>query len=224
LFLNITMQILVVGNTSNLEELKQKFGQKHTYHFVEPGSGIADLLSSVEVVFDFAPDRKFIKASYLNFDNPVFLNTSLITLSELTQLADVTQRDSFFGFCGLPTFVNRTVLEVCTIAKNNELRLKEICQQLETDFVCVEDRAGLVTPRVVCMIINEAYYTLEEGTATRGDIDLAMKLGTNYPYGPFEWARRIGLRHVIALLDAVYNHTHDDRYMVCTLLRSEPGD
>jgi 3-hydroxybutyryl-CoA dehydrogenase len=51
-----------------------------------------------------------------------------------------------------------------------------------------------------------------------------MKLGTNYPYGPFEWARRIGLRHVIALLDAVYNHTHDDRYMVSTLLRSEPGD
>jgi len=218
------MQILVVGNTSNLAELKQKFGQKHIYHFNEPGSGIADLAASIDVVFDFAPDKKFIKASYVNLVNPVFLNTSLITLSELTEQADVTQRDSLFGFCGLPTFVNRSVLEVCTIAKSNELRLKEVCQQLETDFVCVEDRAGLVTPRVICMIINEAYYTLEEGTASRDDIDLAMKLGTNYPYGPFEWAKRIGISNVIELLDAVYRDTHDDRYTVCSLLRSELKD
>jgi 3-hydroxybutyryl-CoA dehydrogenase len=71
------------------------------------------------------------------------------------------------------------------------------------------------------MIINEAYYTLEEGTANRGDIDLAMKLGTNYPYGPFEWAQRIGIHHLVKLLDALHQDTHDERYKVCNLLRNE---
>jgi 3-hydroxybutyryl-CoA dehydrogenase len=71
------------------------------------------------------------------------------------------------------------------------------------------------------MIINEAYYTSEEGTALREDIDLAMKLGTNYPYGPFEWAKRIGTNQVIKLLDRVYNKTNDERYKICTLLRAE---
>jgi 3-hydroxybutyryl-CoA dehydrogenase len=217
------MQILVVGSVLNLDELKQKLGSNHTYHFSEPGGDINDLLNGVEVVFDFAPDKNLIGSRYSHFFNPVFFNNSLITLSELINQSGL-QEDSFFGFCGLPTLVNRPVLEVSVTTKKSESPLKNICTLLATDFVCVEDRVGLVTPRVICMIINEAYYTLEEGTATRGDIDLAMKLGTNYPYGPFEWAKRISINHVIELLDAVYRDTHDNRYKVCDLLRSELKD
>ena len=71
------------------------------------------------------------------------------------------------------------------------------------------------------MIINEAYYTVEEGTATREDVDMAMKLGTNYPFGPFEWCERIGSKNVCGLLDAVYEDTKDERYSICRLLRDE---
>lgn len=71
------------------------------------------------------------------------------------------------------------------------------------------------------MIINEAYYTVQEGTASRLDIDQAMKLGTNYPYGPFEWCQRIGIKHVYELLEAVYEDTHDERYKICSLLKRE---
>lgn len=219
----MNMQILVVGSTSNLEELRQKFGPNHTYMLEESGADSIESIKEANVVFDFVSDNRAINGRYLNFTNPVFFNTALIALSELLHQADFSQRDSFFGFCGIPTFVNRSVLEVSLSSKRNESLLKEICSQLGTDFVCVEDRVGLVTPRVICMIINEAYYTLEEGTATRDDIDLAMKLGTNYPYGPFEWAKRIGIHHVIKLLTSVYHDTKDDRYKVCTLLRSEAG-
>jgi len=51
------------------------------------------------------------------------------------------------------------------------------------------------------MIINEAFLTQEAGTASKEDIDLAMKLGTGYPYGPFEWAEKIGVAQVAELLD-----------------------
>ena len=217
----MNMQILVVGSTSNLEELRQKFGPNHTYMLEESGADSIESIKEAHVVFDFVSDNRAINGRYLNFTNPVFFNTALIALSELLHQADFSQRDSFFGFCGIPTFVNRSVLEVSLSSKKNESLLKEICSQLGTDFVCVEDRVGLVTPRVICMIINEAYYTLEEGTASRDDIDLAMKLGTNYPYGPFEWAKRIGIHHVIELLTSVHYDTKDDRYKVCALLRSE---
>ena len=71
------------------------------------------------------------------------------------------------------------------------------------------------------MIINEAYYTAQEGTASREDIDMAMKLGTNYPYGPFEWSERIGINHIYELLEAIYDDTHDERYKICSLLKQE---
>ncbi|MEO5650820.1 MAG: 3-hydroxyacyl-CoA dehydrogenase family protein, partial [Ginsengibacter sp.] len=54
--------------------------------------------------------------------------------------------------------------------------------------------------RVISMIINEAFYTLKENVSTKKEIDLAMKLGTNYPFGPFEWAEKIGLENVFNLL------------------------
>jgi 3-hydroxybutyryl-CoA dehydrogenase len=218
------MQILVIGNKLNLDELKQKFGPEHKYLFGELEDDIKERMRSADVVFDFHPTKSSLKTRYSNFPNTVFLNTSLISLSELIDQSDFLKRDSFFGFCGLPTFVNRSVLEASVSGTKNESQLENICSQLVTDFVCVEDGVGLVTPRVICMIINEAYYTLEEGTASRDDIDLAMKLGTNYPFGPFEWAKHIGTSNVIELLDAVYRDTSDDRYKVCFLLRNELKD
>ena len=71
------------------------------------------------------------------------------------------------------------------------------------------------------MIINEAYFTVQEGTAEKDAIDQAMKLGTNYPHGPFEWAEMIGLENVLDLLEAVYADTRDERYKVCPLLKKE---
>jgi len=87
----------------------------------------------------------------------------------------------------------------------------------ETEIV--GDVVGLVAPRVVSMIINEAAFAVMERVATPHDIDAAMKLGTNYPHGPLEWADDIGLDHVVLLLDALYNEYHQERYRVCPLLR-----
>ena len=70
------------------------------------------------------------------------------------------------------------------------------------------------------MIINEAFYTLEEGTSTKEDINIAMKLGTNYPKGPFEWVDEIGIEHIYEVLDAMQKDSHDDRYKICNALKS----
>lgn len=83
----------------------------------------------------------------------------------------------------------------------------------------VGDFSGLVLRRVLFMIINEAAYALWEGVASREDIDLAMKLGTNYPLGPLEWADAISLDRVYTGLKSLQEEYGDDRYRPCPLIR-----
>ena len=136
------MHIQVIGHISNLDELKQKFGPEHKYLFGELEEDITELMRSADVVFDFHPEKSSLKARYSNFSNPVFLNTSLISLAGLIGQSDFLKHNSFFGFCGLPTFVNRLVLEVSVSVRKNELQLENICSQLVTDFVCIVSGAG----------------------------------------------------------------------------------
>jgi 3-hydroxybutyryl-CoA dehydrogenase len=58
--------------------------------------------------------------------------------------------------------------------------------------------------RILAAIINEAAWAHHDNVASEADIDTAMKLGTSYPHGPFEWARRIGHERVVALLEAYH--------------------
>ena len=78
---------------------------------------------------------------------------------------------------------------------------------------------GFVYPRILAMIINEAWLALEDGLADRDNIDLAMKNGVNYPWGPFEWGEKIGLDKVRTLLDELYTATKNERYRTCSLLK-----
>jgi 3-hydroxybutyryl-CoA dehydrogenase len=77
----------------------------------------------------------------------------------------------------------------------------------------------MVTPRIVCMIINEACFVLKEGTAGISEVDQAMKLGTNYPHGPFEWADKIGIHNVFDVLEALHADMNEEKYKMAPLLR-----
>jgi 3-hydroxybutyryl-CoA dehydrogenase len=74
----------------------------------------------------------------------------------------------------------------------------------------------MIAARVIAMIINEAYWGLGEGISTKAEIDIAMKSGTNYPYGPFEWSEKIGLSKIGALLKKLSEE--DRRYALAPAL------
>lgn len=80
----------------------------------------------------------------------------------------------------------------------------------------VQDTIGMIVPRILSTIINEAFFTLEAGVSSREEIDLAMKFGTNYPRGPFEWCDAIGARKVTELLMALRDQ--DARYTIANSL------
>lgn len=99
-----------------------------------------------------------------------------------------------------PGFAEGKNWEMACPDQKAEQIAREALAYLQKDPVNVPDRIGLVGARVLAAIIREGSMLKEEGAASSKDIDLAMKLGTNYPNGPFEWAERIGWDEVHTLL------------------------
>ena len=76
-----------------------------------------------------------------------------------------------------------------------------------------------MSARVLSAIINEAWFALQENVSTKNEIDTAMKLGTNYPFGPFEWCERIGVNNIYGLLNELAKS--DSCYEPAALLKKE---
>jgi 3-hydroxybutyryl-CoA dehydrogenase len=81
-----------------------------------------------------------------------------------------------------------------------------------------KDMPGFIANRVLMPYINEAATLLEQGVATREDIDLTMKLGTNTPMGPLALGDFIGLDTCLAIMRVLHSQLGDDKYRPSTLL------
>jgi 3-hydroxybutyryl-CoA dehydrogenase len=73
---------------------------------------------------------------------------------------------------------------------------------------------------MLCQVINECAFALGEGVGSAEDIDAGMVHGLNYPRGPLGWADAIGLDHVLAVLDGLYDERHEERYRTAPALRA----
>lgn len=214
------MNILVVGSKEQANIIKEKVKGDHEVRFA--GFLSEALLEKAHVVFDFnvdaSPDNL---EQYVNYPGmSVFLNAVNFSLAEQAIYQDAVQCD-LFGFNGHPTFIERDLMEVSMYRPEDKMDLEKALKGMGLEYQLVDDRVGMVTPRIIAMIINEAYYTVMEGTANRDDIDLGMKLGTNYPMGPFEWAEKWGIINVYEVLEALFEDTKDERYKICPLLKKE---
>jgi 3-hydroxybutyryl-CoA dehydrogenase len=83
----------------------------------------------------------------------------------------------------------------------------------------VADLPGLVVARTIAMLVNEAADAVQQGVCSEEGADAAMKLGVNYPAGPFEWLAFWGAGSVVALLDRLDQHYRGERYRVSSYLQ-----
>ena len=229
------MHILVIDGGHVEVEFREKFGPGHEYSFLSTTYSeveewqklvqqIADEKLVSDVAFVFGKTERFVSSLALLNGVQFSIFTDILNQSlaeDYLQTDGFTPVGALIGFCGLPTLLNRPLLEVSLYHEADRQKLAETCAALGTDYRVVADRVGLVTPRVICQIINEAYFTVQEGTASKADVDLGMKLGTSYPRGPFAWANAIGVERVYAVLEALWQDTHDERYKVCPLLKRQ---
>lgn len=125
----------------------------------------------------------------------------------------------FFRINAWPGFLKRNIAEVACATESNKKEVEKILSLLNKKTEWIPDIKGFISARVVSMIINEAWFALEENVSTKEEIDIAMKLGTNYPYGPFEWGKKIGLKNIARLLGEL--SATEKRYLPATLLIKE---
>ena len=179
----------------------------------------------IEATAGFTPGQPFDACIDLLFDNNSerieWLKNlqvqHIIINSVITPLKDI--RQDFIRINGWNTFLKRPVFEAAAIDATLKPKAEELFLCLGRKTEWVPDITGFIAPRVVALIINEAFFALEEKVSTEEEIDTAMKLGTNYPYGPFEWGKKIGFQPIYLLLAALVKE--ETRYNPSVLLKKK---
>ncbi len=126
------------------------------------------------------------------------------------------------GFHALPPFTEAALVELTRgpdSAQSAVAAAERFFATLGKHTTWVQDAPGLVLGRIVCQVINEAAFALGEGVGSAQDVDTGMVHGLNYPRGVLVWADAIGLDHVLAVLDGLFEERREERYRVAPLLR-----
>jgi len=186
-----------------------------------------DLEPATPLVIETFPGDGAKKKSMLQKLDEFLSPASVIVTSCLgygtTQLASwVNKPERVVGFATFYPLKHRNVIELAAGLRGAESAIdaaEKLFKSVGKETVRVKDSAGLTFPRILSLIINEAARALEEGVAAADEIDVAMRLGVNYPQGPLRWADQIGLDEVLAVLEGLLRETGDDRYRPAPLLK-----
>ncbi len=204
------MKLAILAQEGLKEEWQSKSQGEADIHWVkdvdELSSAHADAYFHLGYEEDTASIHKLARIA-----GPVFINSVTEALIDSEHLAAAQENCQLIRINAWPTFLKRDVTELCIADPFDESTVKEVFRALGWKYRIVPDVPGMISPRVIAMIINEAYFTLQAGVSTKEEIDTAMKLGTNYPYGPFEWAGKIGLNRIKTLLQTLSKT--DTRYL-----------
>jgi 3-hydroxybutyryl-CoA dehydrogenase len=163
----------------------------------------------IDLLFDHSNERIELLKDLSS--QPVIINSVVHDLKKI--------QAPFIRINAWPGFLKRSLIEASSANEKMRSPCEKIFTCLHKKTEWVTDEPGFITARVIAMIINEAYFALEEGVSTREEIDIAMKLGTNYPFGPFEWCNKIGIKNIHALLTEL--SLINIRYRPAVLLEKE---
>ena len=183
--------------------------------------------SSCDLVIEAATENPDIKKD-------LFRRLDLITPSQcilssntssipITELAAVTKRpEKVIGMHFMnPVPLMKLVEVIRGLLTSSDTYDKVVAAAVKMgkETVSVQDGPGFLVNRILCPMINEAVFALEQGIASAPDIDKAMKLGTNQPMGPLELADFIGLDTCLSILEVLHKGIGEDKFRPAPLLR-----
>ena len=190
-------------------------------------SDAAHIQANASLVIDTsAGDEAMKRLTLQKLDSELAPSAVIITsclVGSTTWMASWTKRpERIVGFATFYPLADRKIIEIAAGLRTSDNSLQQAqdhFKSLGKESVKVKDAAGLTFPRILSLIINEAARSLEEGVAKADEIDIAMRLGVNYPMGPLRWADQIGLDEVLAVLEGLERETGDDRYRPAPLIK-----
>ena len=190
-------------------------------------SDAVQIEASASLVIDTSAGNEFMKRPSLEkLDSRLAPSAVIITSclgGSATLMGSWTKRpERIVGFATFYPLAERKIIEIAAGLRTSDSALQQAqdhFRALGKETVKVKDAAGLTFPRILSLIINEAARSLEEGVAKADEIDVAMRLGVNYPMGPLRWADQIGLDEVLAVLEGLERETGDDRYRPAPIIK-----
>ena len=209
---------LVEKGSMSEAELKAVMGR---LHILPAFSGYAKCDLMIEAItenFNVKSTMFTELAAVVNKSCIIASNTSSISITSLA--ARVTNPGRFIGLHFMNPVPVMKLIEIIRGLQTSEETFQValgFAQKLNKVAVVGVDSPGFIVNRILCPMINEAIFLLQEGVAAK-DIDAAMKLGTNQPMGPLELADFVGLDTLLSILRVLHSELGDDKYRPCPLL------
>ncbi len=147
-------------------------------------------------------------------------NTSSISITQLA--VAVSNPDRFIGlhfFNPVPVMALVELIRGLQTSDETHQRALDLARRIGKSPITVRNNPGFVVNRILCPMINEAIFALQEGLASAEDIDTGMRLGCNHPIGPLALADMIGLDTMLAVMQVFYDGFNDPKYRPAPLLK-----
>jgi len=186
-----------------------------------------DQVPEADLVIEAATENPDLKAKiFTDLDRlarPEVILASNTSSISLTKIASFTQRSAqvvgmhFFNPVPLMRLVE--VIRGLQTSDQTTKTVMELSQKMGKVPVEAKDSPGFISNRILCPMINEAVFALQEGVGTPAAIDEVMKLGMNHPMGPLTLGDLIGLDVVLFIMEILQRDLGEDKYRPCPLLR-----
>jgi 3-hydroxybutyryl-CoA dehydrogenase len=184
-------------------------------------------LAAADLIIEAATENEGLKIKILQqidaIAKPGAIIASNTSSISITKLAAATKRpDKFVGMHFFNPVPVMSLVEVIRGLKTSEETVNAVVAMskvLGKTPIGVKNSAGFVVNRILCPMINEAIFALQEGLASAEEIDAGMRQGCNHPIGPLALCDLIGLDVQLAVMDVLYSNFNDSKYRPAPLLR-----
>ncbi len=203
----------------------QLFASRHYINEVQNFSFFSKTQSQIDHnnIFIYAEPNFYIEEIQIHAnqsENTILLGCSKTGLFPLlAQLGLKNIQAKIIGYNEIPFFLQFPKIEVTLFNELEKPYFENLFQVLDIPVFFVEDSPGFVAARVISMIVNEAAFMVNEQIADFQSIDLGMKLGTNYPFGPSEWLEKIGIDFIFNILQNLHHRNPTGRYKIAPYLQ-----